>query len=109
MLPGVGYVPYGGPRRTMESSDLEHTALRLSRFRVRAGWSSPGGLPCGSSRLADRTGCYLLFDEVQTGAGRTGHFLAAEHEGVAPDGASLAKGLGGGLPIGAFLAGPALR
>ncbi|MDO4476311.1 MAG: aspartate aminotransferase family protein [Lachnospiraceae bacterium] len=45
----------------------------------------------------------LLFDEVQTGIGRTGTFLACEQLGVTPDGVSLAKGLGGGLPIGAVV------
>lgn len=45
----------------------------------------------------------LLFDEVQTGVGRTGTFLACEQLGVVPDGVSLAKGLGGGLPIGAVV------
>ena len=45
----------------------------------------------------------LLIDEVQTGAGRTGRFLACEHAGVRPDVVTMAKGLGGGLPIGACL------
>ncbi len=48
----------------------------------------------------------LLIDEVQTGAGRTGKFLCAEHYGIQPDIVTLAKGLGGGLPIGAVLFGP---
>lgn len=51
----------------------------------------------------------LMVDEVQTGAGRTGKFLAIEHAGVKPDVVTLAKGLGGGLPIGACLCGEELK
>jgi acetylornithine/N-succinyldiaminopimelate aminotransferase len=47
----------------------------------------------------------LMFDEVQTGVGRTGNFLACEGYGIKPDVVTLAKGLAGGLPVGAFLAG----
>ncbi len=52
----------------------------------------------------DKTGLLLIFDEVQTGAGRTGAWLAAQRMGVAPDIVTLAKALGGGLPMGATLA-----
>jgi acetylornithine/N-succinyldiaminopimelate aminotransferase len=55
-------------------------------------------------RLADETGAVLLFDEVQTGVGRTGAFFAHEHIGVRPDALLLAKGLANGLPIGCLLA-----
>ncbi|MDR0535117.1 MAG: aspartate aminotransferase family protein [Puniceicoccales bacterium] len=55
----------------------------------------------GLRTLCDQHGALLLFDEVQTGVARTGKFLAFEHFGVAPDAFSLAKGLGGGFPIGA--------
>jgi acetylornithine/N-succinyldiaminopimelate aminotransferase len=55
-------------------------------------------------RLADETGAVLLFDEVQTGVGRTGAFFAYEHVGVRPDAITLAKGLANGLPIGCLLA-----
>src|SRR5439155_23221551 len=50
------------------------------------------------------TGTVLIFDEVQTGVGRTGTFFGYEQEGVTPDVMSLAKGLAGGVPIGAMLA-----
>ncbi len=54
-------------------------------------------------RLADEAGALLLFDEVQTGVGRTGAFFAHEHVGVRPDALMLAKGLANGLPIGCLL------
>ena len=53
--------------------------------------------------LTHERGALLIMDEVQTGVGRTGKFLATEHYGVAPDMVTLAKGLGGGVPIGALL------
>jgi acetylornithine/N-succinyldiaminopimelate aminotransferase len=55
-------------------------------------------------KLCTDTGTVLIFDEVQTGVGRTGTFYAFEKEGVMPDVVTLAKGLGGGVPIGAMLA-----
>jgi acetylornithine/succinyldiaminopimelate/putrescine aminotransferase len=54
-------------------------------------------------RRCDETGALLVLDEVVTGLGRTGRFLAAEHWGVVPDLLVLAKALGGGLPLGAFV------
>jgi len=53
--------------------------------------------------LADSHGALLLADEVQTGIGRTGKFLAFQHDGVEPDAVALAKALGGGVPIGAMV------
>lgn len=55
-------------------------------------------------KLCDERGALLVFDEVQTGLGRTGRWFAFEHEGVVPDIITLAKALGGGLPIGACVA-----
>jgi acetylornithine/N-succinyldiaminopimelate aminotransferase len=64
---------------------------------------APPGYLAGLRRLCDDTGTILIFDEVQTGVGRTGRWFGHEHDGVAPDVMSLAKGLGGGIPIGALV------
>jgi acetylornithine/N-succinyldiaminopimelate aminotransferase len=63
---------------------------------------SEGYLP-GLRALCDRTGALLIADEIQTGIGRTGHWVAVQHEGVTPDILTLGKGLGGGFPIAAFM------
>jgi len=54
--------------------------------------------------VCDRHGALLILDEIQCGAGRTGRFFAYEHYGITPDVVTMAKGLGGGFPIGAVLA-----
>jgi acetylornithine/N-succinyldiaminopimelate aminotransferase len=71
-----------------------------------------GGInPCtpeflvGLRRLCDKNNLLLLIDEVQCGAGRTGRFFAFEHAGIRPDAIAMAKGLGGGFPIGALWVG----
>ncbi len=64
----------------------------------------PDGFLQGLRALCDRHGILLIFDEVQSGIGRTGKMFAAEHFGVAPDIMTLAKGLGSGLPIGMVVA-----
>ncbi|MBY6241753.1 aspartate aminotransferase family protein [Methylosinus sp. Sm6] len=66
--------------------------------------AAPPGFLAGLRALCDAQGLLLVVDEVQTGVGRTGRFLAIEHSGVAPDIAALAKGIGGGFPLGACLA-----
>jgi len=58
----------------------------------------------GVRSLCDQHGILLMLDEIQTGIGRTGAMLACEHAGITPDVLTLAKGLGGGVPIGAMLA-----
>ena len=57
----------------------------------------------------DREGAVLIFDEIQTGMGRTGTLWAYEQTGVVPDAMTSAKALGGGLPIGALITGRAAR
>ncbi|SCG75392.1 acetylornithine transaminase [Micromonospora inositola] len=64
----------------------------------------PAGYLAAARRITARHGALLVLDEVQTGVGRTGHWFAHQAEGVEPDLVTLAKGLGGGLPIGACLA-----
>lgn len=64
----------------------------------------PAGFLAGLRDLCDEHGILLVFDEVQSGIGRTGRMFACEHEGVSPDIMTLAKGLGSGLPIGAVVA-----
>jgi acetylornithine/N-succinyldiaminopimelate aminotransferase len=62
---------------------------------------SPPGYLAGLRKLCDETGTLLIFDEVQTGVGRTGRWFAHQYDNVLPDVMTLAKGLGGGIPIGA--------
>ncbi|MCA9676318.1 MAG: acetylornithine transaminase [Kofleriaceae bacterium] len=64
----------------------------------------PPGYLAGLRAACDATGTLLIFDEVQTGVGRTGRWFGHDHDGVTPDVMSLAKGLGGGVPIGAIAA-----
>jgi acetylornithine/N-succinyldiaminopimelate aminotransferase len=64
----------------------------------------PAGYLAALREICDRSGARLILDEVQTGNGRTGKLFAYEHEGIVPDIVTTAKGLGGGLPIGAVLA-----
>ena len=64
----------------------------------------PPGYLAALREICDRSGAKLILDEVQTGNGRTGRLFAYEHEGIRPDIVTTAKGLGGGLPIGAVLA-----
>ena len=60
-------------------------------------------------RIADRSGAILIFDEIQCGLGRTGHLFAFQKSGIVPDIVTLAKPLGGGLPLGAVLTGEAIE
>ncbi len=61
---------------------------------------------CALRALCDEKNLLLFCDEVQCGMGRTGHWFGFQAYGIQPDGCSLAKGLGGGMPIGAFVVGP---
>ncbi|KXK60126.1 acetylornithine aminotransferase [Micromonospora rosaria] len=109
-LPGeVTHVPYGDVA-ALEAAVTDATAMViLEPIQGENGVVvPPAGYLTSARRITARHGALLVLDEVQTGIGRTGHWFAHQAEGVEPDLVTLAKGLGGGLPIGACLAfGPA--
>ena len=107
-----GFGPLVGPVEFITYGDLEaaHRALAgktacciiLEPIQAEGGIVVPGpGYLAGLRKLCDDTGTILIFDEVQTGIGRTGKWFGYQHDDVAPDVMTLAKGLGGGVPIGA--------
>ena len=107
-LPGeVDFVPYGDAAALRDAVDERTAAVVLEPIQGEAGVVvPPDGYLAAARRIADEVGALLILDEVQTGIGRTGHWLAhhaPEHHGIRPDIITLAKGLGGGLPIGAMI------
>ncbi|GIH17289.1 acetylornithine transaminase [Rugosimonospora africana] len=109
-LPGdVTHVPYGSVE-ALETAVTDETAMViLEPIQGEQGVVvPPSGYLAAARQITSRHGALLVLDEVQTGVGRTGHWFAHQAEGVEPDVLTLAKGLAGGLPIGACLAfGPA--
>ncbi len=105
LLPDVRFVPYGQVDALRAAVDEDVAAVFLEPIQGEAGVVVP---PAGYLRqvqqAAHDAGALLILDEVQTGVGRTGAWFAFQHEGLSPDAITLAKGLGGGLPIGALLA-----
>jgi acetylornithine/succinyldiaminopimelate/putrescine aminotransferase len=98
LAPGFRFVPFGD-LAAMEAAASERTAaILVEPVQGEAGIfpGSPEYLR-GLRALADRVGAVLVFDEVQTGFGRTGRLFACEHSGVVPDVLALAKSMGGGL------------
>ncbi|AGL19381.1 acetylornithine transaminase [Actinoplanes sp. N902-109] len=109
-LPGdVTHVPYGDSDALRAAVTGETAMVILEPIQGEMGVVvPPTGYLAAAREICDRTGALLVLDEVQTGIGRTGHWFHHQSEGVEPDVVTLAKGLGGGLPIGACLAfGPA--
>lgn len=109
-LPGeVVHVPYGDAESLAREVDSQTAAVFLEPIMGEGGVVvPPDGYLAAAREITNRYGALLGLDEVQTGVGRTGTFYAHQHEGITPDIVTLAKGLGGGLPIGACLAaGPA--
>ena len=110
-LPGyVTHVPYGDVDALAAAVDDETAAVFLEPIMGEGGVVvPPQGYLAAARDITHRHGALLAVDEVQTGVGRTGAFFAHTHDGITPDIVTLAKGLGGGLPIGACLAvGPAM-
>ncbi len=105
-LPGdVVHVPYGDVAALAEAIDNTTAAVFLEPIMGEAGVVvPPDGYLVAARELSTTRGALLVIDEVQTGMGRTGTFFAHQHDGITPDIVTLAKGLGGGLPIGACIA-----
>jgi predicted acetylornithine/succinylornithine family transaminase len=105
LVPGFKYVPFDDVK-AVEQSINEHTcAVLVEPVQGEGGVivPSPGYLKA-LRNLCDQHKILLMLDEIQTGMGRTGTFFGYEHDGIVPDAAAIAKGLGGGMPIGALLA-----
>jgi acetylornithine/N-succinyldiaminopimelate aminotransferase len=107
MLEGIAHVPYGDPEALAAAVDERVAAVLLEPIQGEAGVVvPPPGYLAEARATCDRHGALLVLDEIQTGLGRTGSWLACEHDGVVPDVVCLAKALAGGLPMGACLASP---
>ena len=105
-LPGeVTAVPFGDIDALRAAIDGDTAAVFLEPIQGEGGViPAPAGYLTAAREACDVHGALLVLDEVQTGIGRTGSWFAHQVEGVAPDVVTLAKGLGGGLPIGACIA-----
>jgi 4-aminobutyrate aminotransferase len=125
VMPGVTHVPYPNTYRPLfAGSDqgravldyirmlfernlpaTEVAAIVIEPIQGEGGYLvPPDGFLAGLRQICDEHGIFLVFDEVQSGVGRSGRMFACEHSGVRPDIMTLAKGLGSGLPIGAIVA-----
>lgn len=105
-LPGdVTAVPFGDAEALATAVTDDTAAILLEPIQGEGGVIvPPPGYLAEARAIADRHGALLILDEVQTGMGRTGAWFAHQSDGVVPDIVTLAKGLGGGLPIGACIA-----
>ena len=104
-LPGdVTHVPYGDVEALSAAVSDETAAVFLEPIMGEGGVVvPPEDYLVAAREITTRHGALLILDEVQTGIGRTGTFYAHQHDGIVPDVITLAKGLGGGLPIGACI------
>ena len=104
-LPGeVTFVPYGDADALAAAVTDDTAAICLEPIQGEAGVVvAPDGYLAAARRVADEHGALLWFDEVQSGIGRTGDWFAHLRHEVVPDVVTLAKGLGGGFPIGAVV------
>jgi acetylornithine/N-succinyldiaminopimelate aminotransferase len=109
LVPGVTHVPFGDVDALRAAVDGETAAVFLEPVLGEAGIiPAPDGYLQAAREITKAAGALLVLDEVQTGLGRLGAWFAFQQAGVVPDVITLAKGLGGGLPLGAVIGvGPA--
>jgi len=104
LVEGVHHVPFGDLAATRDKLSPSTAAIIVEPLKGEGGVvPAPPGFLQGLREAADANGCLLIFDEVQTGVGRTGPLFAHQASGVEPDIMTLAKALGNGFPIGAML------
>jgi acetylornithine/N-succinyldiaminopimelate aminotransferase len=105
LLPGITHVPFGHLEAMKRKVNRKTAMVIVEPILGEAGVIMPPvGYLKGIREICDRTGALLVVDCVQTGMGRTGEWFGYEYEGIIPDVITLAKGLGGGLPLGAMIA-----
>ena len=108
LVPGFVVVPKD-PDALSNAVDDDTAAVLLEPIQGETGINVLSDeLLYAARESCDRTGAALVFDEIQTGMGRTGTLWAYEQSGVVPDALTSAKALGGGLPVGALVTGPRL-
>ncbi|MFC7205054.1 aspartate aminotransferase family protein [Haloferax namakaokahaiae] len=101
---GVEFVSYGDEEELAEAIDDETAAVFLEPIQGEGGINPATAEYLQTARdLTEDAGAALVFDEIQTGLGRTGELWACEHSGVVPDILTSAKGIANGLPLGATL------
>jgi len=105
LLKGITHVPYGDLSAMSRAVSKKTAMVIIEPIMGEAGVITPEeGYLAGVREICDRVGALLVFDCVQTGIGRTGQWFGFEHEKIRPDVLTLAKGIGGGLPLGATIA-----
>jgi len=104
LLPGVEHVPFGDVEALRKAVDTGTAAVFLEPLLGEGGViPAPDGYLQAAREITKATGTLLVLDEVQTGIGRLGTWFAYQQAGIVPDVITLAKGLGGGLPLGAVI------
>ena len=104
MLPGIVHAPFGDLEAARTMAGPQTAAILVEPVQGEGGINvAPEGFLEGLRALCNEHGALLIFDEVQTGAGRTGHLYAYQWTDVVPDVLTSAKGLGGGFPVGAMM------
>jgi len=105
LMPGFDHVPWGDHDALHAAIGAETAAVLIEPVQGEGGIRVlPTQCLHGLRELCDRHGILLMLDEIQCGMGRTGHLFAHEMAGIAPDVMMVAKGIGGGFPLGAVLA-----